>query len=184
MPVAAWAIPAVIGAGVSLYGTHKQASAAKDAAGQQVDAANQAKAELRPIHEQNIARMQPYANIGNQALGSLGSLMGYQGGGAPMAPGAAPSGPASPLSPQQIQAGQMMGQGIGRVFNGSPVGTAVPRTASSYGSLASLGAGATGGSMPTGGGGMIRMMAPDGEMREIPAALEQQATQAGARRVN
>lgn len=185
MPVAAWAIPAAIGAGVSIWGTQKQASAAKDAANQQVQSATQARADLEPIYRENVARLNPYASLGSSAVGSLNSLMGYSptpqtgynASGAPLGPLTGTQGPMNTSDPrvQQLARGGSLADlsSGGRGFSGSPTGTAVPRTASSYGSLSSLGMGPK----------MVRLMAPTGEIGEFPESQAAQFEQAGARRV-
>ena len=183
-------IPAVIGAasvGAQVYGTKKQADAAQQAAGQQVESANTARADLDPIYQSNVARMQPYANLGGAALGQLGALGGYNvpnmavgtGG---MAPGGMtgwyPSLPGGPVAPPGADRASQ------RLEGSMPTGeTAIPRR-----SLASVGGGGqssftTQGDPSRRGPTMVRVMAPDGEVGEFP---EQQATfliAQGAKRV-
>lgn len=95
MPVAAWAIPTAVGAGLQIWGGQKQASAANKAADQQVASAREAKAELEPLYRESVARMDPYAQVGLGALGAASRLQGI--------PMAAP-GP-TPVSPGLLQQG-------------------------------------------------------------------------------
>ena len=174
------------GTATSLYGANKQAGAAKDAAAQQVASAEQAKADLRPLYEANVARMDPYAQLGGQAVGQLRALGGF---GAPpaLAPGGSaartqvaipfdPNNPANAGIPQQpmnmsdprVQALAKgasladLGGGRGSAYEGPSTGTAVPRAT-------------------------VRLMAPDGEVREFPPdvamQLERQYGGQGVRRV-
>lgn len=181
MPFGGLLTMGLIGGGLQLWGAHKQASAAKNAAKQQVASIDQAKAELRPIYEGNVARMQPYANIGTQALGGLGALMGY-----PAQP-AAPM-PASPpptiggMTPQQMDViGRGVTQAVGALRSG---GSAPMHTFGAQGS--SYGGGNTFG--PPQGRGVsfsptIRLRAPDGEERDIPAQFAERMIAQGAQRV-
>jgi len=58
-------------------GAINQNKAAKKAATQQVQSADQGLALQKQIYDEQKAGMQPYAQFGQQALGSLGSLMGF-----------------------------------------------------------------------------------------------------------
>jgi hypothetical protein len=194
MPFGGLLTVGLIGGGASIAGSLIGANASKKAAEQQVAAANQAKADLAPIHQQNVARMDPYASIGGPALGSLRELMGfpaatpptgYGANGQPLGPINGQQGPMN-MSDPRVQHLAKGGSLVDMNTSGSTssLNTAVPRTASSYGSLASLGTGVGGGSMPTGGGGMVRLQAPTGEVGEFPAEQAQMFIQAGATRLS
>lgn len=102
MPFAGLLTVGIISAGAQIYGAHKAASASKDAAKQQVASAEQAKAELAPIHQQNVARMDPYAALGGGALGKLGALSG--------------------IAPVPMSGGVSMANAVGRDAQGNPLG--------------------------------------------------------------
>jgi hypothetical protein len=181
----------LLGVGSTVGSALIGANASKNAAKQQVEAINQAKAELAPIHEQNVARLEPYAAIGGPAVGALRDLMGYPAAAPPTGYGAngqplGPiTGPQSPLNMSDPRVQQLAKGGslvdINTSTPSSGMQTADPRTGSSYGSLASLSGG--GGRMRT-GGGMIRLQAPTGEVGEFPEAQAQMFLQAGAKRLS
>lgn len=71
MPVAAAIIPAVIGAGVSVYGASQQANAAKDAARANQKATNASLALQERMFNQTRADQEPWRQAGVGALGRL-----------------------------------------------------------------------------------------------------------------
>jgi hypothetical protein len=176
----------LISAGVQLYGAHKASSAAKKASEQQVASANQAKSDLEPLYRESVNRMQPYADMGLSALGQTRSLMGY---------------PAPPPQTGRDAQGKPLGPFTGEQ---GPMNMSDPRVQhlAAGGSLADLG---STGATPMGGGGsssyggmtpqqmpqvaagmqqaMLKMRAPDGEVRDVPSHLAAQLEQAGAVRV-
>lgn len=160
--------------------------AAKSAANQQVESTKQAKAELAPIYQENVARLNPYASLGSSAVGSLSSLMGYPPASPPVGSGAngQPLGPITgtqgPMNMSDPRVQQLARGGSltdlssgGRGFSGTSTGTAVPRTASSYAPLSSLSTGPK----------MVRLMAPTGEVGEFPESQAAMFEARGARRV-
>ena len=92
MPFGGLLTVGIISAGAQIYGAHKASSAANKAADQQVAATDKGLALQQQIYNEQKAGMQPYAQFGQQALGSLGSLMGF----APLPAGAVP-----PMTPQE-----------------------------------------------------------------------------------
>ena len=185
-----------ISAAASAYGAHKKAQAAKEAAKTQVASAGAAKADLQPLYEQSVARLDPYAQLGTQAVGQLRALGGYPappplppGGSAARPQGPVPWNPADPatagrpnppmnMSDPRVQA---LARGGSLADFGAPAG----RTQSSYGGSTGTAVPRQGGSFQTtgGGGGLVLMQAPDGEQREVPAQMVPQFEQAGARRL-
>lgn len=71
MPLAAAIIPAVIGAGVSVYGASKQANAAKDAARANQKATDASLALQERMFNQTRADQEPWRQAGVGALGRL-----------------------------------------------------------------------------------------------------------------
>lgn len=71
MPLAAAIIPAVVGAGVSIYSANKQAGAAKDAARAQQQATDASLALQREQYNQTRADQEPWRQAGVGALGRL-----------------------------------------------------------------------------------------------------------------
>ena len=176
-----WATLA-IGTGLSLFGAKKQADTSKDAAAQQVAAANAAKAELRPIYDDSLARMEPYRQLGGQALGQLGALSGFPALSNPT------GGPvAIPYARTPITQEQMNNMPLPMMKPATPADMGGSQT---LGSLAAgLNPGSTGGGVSSYGGpaqaqgGLIKMRAPDGEERDVPEAMASRLEQAGARRI-
>lgn len=185
------------GIGANLWGAHKQASAAKEASGQQVDAANQAKAELAPIHAANVARMDPYAQLGGQAVGQLRALGGYpapppananavgrDAQGNPLGPVTANQPPMNMSDPrvQHLARGGSLADPPS-AYGGSLASLGQPNTASSYGVSTGSQQGLNGASMWS-QSGMVKMQSPDGsEQRDVPESMVAKAEQMGARRV-
>ena len=179
------------GAALSAYGAHKQASGAKEAAKTQVGAAETAKADLRPLYEQSVARMDPYAQLGGQAVGQLRALGGYPAP-PPLPPGGSAAAPQWPnlaqgavgLAARFAPNGSLakpQGGGVSMATLGNPT---AGRTASSYGGPPTgTAVPRQGGSFQTTQGGLVMMQAPDGEQREVPLQLVPQLEQAGARRI-
>lgn len=71
MPLVAAIAPAVIGAGVSIYGANKQASAAKDAANASNKATQASLALQKQMFDQTRADQEPWRQAGVGALGRL-----------------------------------------------------------------------------------------------------------------
>jgi hypothetical protein len=176
---------------LNLWGAKKGADASKDAAAQQVASADQAKAELRPIYEGNVARMDPYAQLGGQAVGQLRNLSGF---GAPPAlpPGGSAGIPqvAVPLNPNGNQGTvnppmnmsdprvQMLAKGGSLADIGGTAATGGGQ--SSYGSMSPQQMGQVAGGMQQ---ALVKMRAPDGEERDVPEAMAARFEQAGAMRI-
>lgn len=74
MPIAAAIIPAVIGAGATIYASSQANRAAKSAANAQTQAADQATALQREIWQQQRADNEPWRQAGVNALGRLNNL--------------------------------------------------------------------------------------------------------------
>jgi hypothetical protein len=167
-------IGAGISAGVKAYGAHKQASAANKAADQQVASADQGLALQKDIYGQQVAGMQPYAQFGQQALGSLGSLMGF-----PAQTVQGPQGmPASslltlpnPPAGRQATPETTTGVAVPRV------GTIGAMTRSTYQPTPQ------GGSVAVPRTGLVKVASPQGEIREVPEAIVPQLEAYGGRRV-
>jgi hypothetical protein len=70
----ALAIGGLINAGMGLFGAHKASSAAKDAAKIQQEGADKAMGVQRDVYNQQMMGMDPYANVGRQAMNTLGRL--------------------------------------------------------------------------------------------------------------
>lgn len=96
---AAVAVPAIIGGASSLVQGIAGHHAASTAAKQQSAAADKAMAVSRGVYNDQMAGMQPYANVGGQANNLMGRLMGAPAGarfasaGPPQAPGGMPQQP-------------------------------------------------------------------------------------------
>lgn len=73
MPIGLVAV--AIGAGVDIYKAKKSADASHEAAQMQVDASHQALMAQQQAYAQQQQIMQPYQQIGQQALGSLGQML-------------------------------------------------------------------------------------------------------------
>jgi hypothetical protein len=95
---AAVAVPAIVGGATSLAQGIMGHHAASTAAKQQSAAADKAMAVSRDVYGQQMAGMQPYANVGGAANGLMGRLMGAPAGarfasaGPAQAPGGMPQG--------------------------------------------------------------------------------------------
>jgi hypothetical protein len=126
----ALAIAGLAGAGASLYGANKQATAAQQASQQQQAAAQQALQQTSPLYQQALqiaqqqaaqgqARLDPYAQQGAAGLTALSAFLGVP------APSGAPNPALSPYAPtpaQQASANAFMPTAVAR----NPNPTAVP----------------------------------------------------------
>lgn len=172
---AAIAIPAIIGAagaGAQMYGAHKAAGAARDAANIQSRAADRAQQFNERVYNENTQRLNPYLQMGSDSLARLFSqhwgtpYQPVQGpAGMPPPGGAVPRFGAASGMPQQPDAAAIR-QAIPRTFGGGG------------GSLAALQA--QGGPQP---GGLVKLQGPDGSVQAVPAQLADQFIARGAQRV-
>lgn len=186
---AAIAIPALIGAGTQVAGAVMQSKAAKGAAKTQSQAADRAAGVTQRVYDDQRSLMQPYVQAGQSAVTSLGRLMQP---GQPYTPRMqqqdARSMPGAPQFDRAIP--QSLGAlGAGRVDPVSPysgggaqgAGQVQPWTGQVQPQSQNF-TGAPGG--PSfGGAQMVQLQSPDGEIRSVPAHLEQQFLARGARRV-
>lgn len=79
MPIAAVAIPAVIGAAGSIIGANKSASAAKDAANAQASANTQAIQAQKDMFNQEVNLSAPFRQLGTTASGALSDIINGNG---------------------------------------------------------------------------------------------------------
>lgn len=148
-------------AGASVYGAKKSADASKGAAKTQSAAADKAMAAQQAGYQQQRADFDPYRQAGVAALGRLGATAGTYTGGMPQQ---------GPPQGQPMQMGQ-----LGMRPPGGPMpGQGVPQMQAQMGM-----GGPQGGGMAQ--GGMVRVIAPTGEVAMLPAAQAQLAVQRGAR---
>ncbi len=189
----------LIGAGISVgtqvAGAKMQSNAAGKAADQQVASADKGLDLQRQIYDEQKAGMQPYAQFGQQALGSLGSLMGFPalppptpptGMGAngqslgPITGNQGPMNMSDPRVQRLAKGGSLVDPGMSDGSIGSMVGQ------SSYRSPAS-GFGAPMQQTQGGGGSfgppMVTLMAPTGETQAVPADQAESFIARGARKV-
>lgn len=168
------AVPAAV-AGAQLIMGAKGAHDAKEAAKAQTASADRALGLETQIYRDNVARMQPFVTGGQSAFQTL--LNGWQ---AKQPNFSAPVGAPSSATPFA----QAMGANAGNVgqmsmVNAGPMarpGVDIPiNQRSGYEAPAP---------MNTGGYGSVRVQAPDGEVRDLPASLADRAIAAGARRLN
>ena len=176
--------------GLQLWGAKKSADASKKAAEQQTASADQGLALQKDIYGQQVAGMQPYAQFGQQALGSLGSLMGFpalppptgrDATGAPLGPITGQQGPMN-LSDPRVQrlaaGGSMADPGMSDGTLGGAMGQSSYQTPGQ-----GTGPTAPGGSVQAPGGQMVTLIAPTGEQGKFPADQAEQFIQRGARRI-
>ena len=144
---------AALQGGLSLYGAHKQASAAKDAAKIQQQAADRVAPIYQGIYQQQMAGMEPYAAAGRQNINSLMRL----------------TTPGVGYSPQQQLADAQAQYNARPPWAMTPgeSNTAVPR-AGTLGGMAN---------------GLVQMRAPNGSVRGVPANMVDQFLAKGASRV-
>lgn len=170
--------------GLQLWGAKKSADASKKAANQQVASSDQGLALQKDIYGQQVAGMQPYAQFGQQALGSLGSLMGFPAlppatgrdqSGAPLGPITGNQGPINMGDPR-VQALARGGSMIDPIQRGGTLGSAMGQS-----SYRTPGQG-TGPTAPT-SAPMVTLIAPTGEQGQFPSDQAEQFIQRGARRV-
>lgn len=185
----------LIGAGISaatqLWGAHKASEASEEAAGQQVQASNEAMNVNRDVYNTQMSGMQPYTNIGNQAVGSLGALMGFTptaaGGAAAWAPPAAQ--PTGGMAGGPVQPGS--GVSTPRPSTSQEGAYAPPPNTSIYnptsgpppmGHMAAPGGGTFIQGHPS-GQTMVTLRAPTGEVSQVPEAHAQHFIDLGATRI-
>jgi hypothetical protein len=133
------AISAGAAAGASIYGAHKASGAAKDAAKQQQQSAQQALALQREMYGQTRADLGPYREQGGQGLTALSALLGLPG---PAPASSAPVGPTAPVP----SSWHSMPPGA------TVTGHAVPR-----------------GTLPGTAPNFVTLRAPTGQLRAVPA---------------
>lgn len=158
-PLAAVALG--VNALMNLYGSKKASDASQKAAGQQMAAATRASDLAERMYADSKALNAPLMNTGaNRTLQSL-------------------------TSPGQANVG---GRGVPVSYGNAPKGLMAMGSQAQppqYGAPASgLTAGMMRGDMASGQGGMVRLQAPDGSVREVPAGMAQQFIARGARRVS
>jgi len=169
MPIAA--IIGGVEAAAHIFGAKKNSDAAKDAAKIQTQAVDKAQAFNERAYNDQKTAIQPYVDFGKS---SLASLQQRYGGGQPLVNRFAPTGmttqgqpsfmPAAngpALSPMSLAGMQQM-QAAGPPAGGAPQAFGPP---------------------PMGGGGTVKLQAPDGEIRDVPMHLADQLMARGARRV-
>lgn len=188
MPVVPF-IPAIIGAGASIWGAHEAASATSDAAKTSSEAATKA-AEIQAqtanraldIQDQQfkarLANLAPYRQQGAGALGQLNSLMGL-----PPIPASAPAA-STGMGAVYKPLGAPVGAGT-MLPNQPPMipgqGAQVPSPTSS----AFLGMTAPPGSPNVQGNvGLVTVQAPDGRRVQVPQAQLAVALQNGGQVIN
>jgi hypothetical protein len=76
MPIAAAVIPAVIGAGASIYSANQAASSAKKAARQQAKGIQQGIAESEPLYTEAQNYLSPYVQSGQEYAGLMRGVQG------------------------------------------------------------------------------------------------------------
>lgn len=147
---AAVAVPAIVGGATSLAQGIMGHHAASTAAKQQSAAADRAMAVSRGVYNDQMAGMQPYANVGGAANGLMGRLMG-----APAGARFASAGPAqAPMSPAMAEAHKPLN------ITGIDIGTQPAPSLDAY--TAALQATAP---------RMVKMRSPTGEVTAVPAHL-------------
>ncbi len=186
-----------VSTGFGLFGAKKQSDAANKASKQQVASIDQAKADLRPLYESNVARLDPYAQLGAQGVGQLRALGGYP------TPPALPTGGSAAQPDVAIPLNPNNPANFGTTT--PPMNMSDPRVQelARGGSLATLGGGGSsayrspasgqpqmsqppqgqGGSFAAPGGGLVTLRAPTGEVGEFPAEQAAYFIQRGAQRV-
>jgi len=183
-----------IGIGVSslfgYLGARRAAGAADKAADVQEAASDKSLALVKEMYEQDRADRAPYRALGRGAVGGLGHLAGVNlaayGDPAPSA-SAKPGADGAPTAPSRAEQAQAA---LDRIEQQPGVNRS-PRTQAVRDALAREAAGTTHdlaqptsswtrhGATPT---SMVRVQAPDGEVRELPPDVAYQALQAGGRR--
>ena len=156
----ALAIAGLASAGGGLAQAKMQSSAAKKAAQTQQQGVQQAGQYIQQGLGQLGQLYSPFINSGTGAIGTIGRLT-------TPGPGARFASPGPPNAmPQMPQPGMAMPR------MGGPMPSTMPG-----------GGGGMPGGMPSGGGSapMVRIQAPDGEVRAVPANMVQQYLAAGAR---
>jgi hypothetical protein len=166
----------------SLYGAHKQAGTAKEAAKTQSAAATEAARiqaaaaeQARQLQErmylQTRTDLSPYMQGGSQGLSALTSLLGVSG----LAPTAGLAPMAPPMTPQTGLGGPVAGPGRtmppGAVQTGAyavPRPGATPASQSAYGQAP---------------GGTVLLRAPTGQVQPVPAEQAEFFLARGATRV-
>lgn len=165
---AAIAIPLIVSAasaGAQVYGAHKAAGAAKDAARTQTKAGNQALDLQRDIYQDQMARQQPYMDAGRNAVTNLQTMGGQS---MPTFNGQMPGGgwrppTQNPMPQPQAQAPQQIPNPYAVMAPRSSRADQQPMGQNPYATMT----GPMGG--PMGGGQMVKMRGPDGSVRDVPS---------------
>lgn len=151
-------------AGMDVYGAHKASNAAKEAAKIQTGAADEALGVSKDVYNRQMYAMDPYANVGRQAMSTIGRLT-------------APGQPYTPqLQRQDAQQGYT-GYGGGQqppmTIGGGPGGGMAGSRPAPPGPVTGGGKrgpfGGMGNPTPPPGGDMVLLQAPDGSQRPVPS---------------
>ena len=159
-------VGSAISAGTQVASAAIGAKGAKSAAKTQAEASRQASSDLKET-------MAPYINTGAQAMTTLGSLMGLGGGGGDSSlapPSAAPGFGARTMPPSGVPTGRFAApRPTGVMPTPMPMQQAAQQSQSSYGAPS--------------GPEMVRVQAPDGEVRLLPRHVADQYIARGATQV-
>ncbi len=188
---------AALSGGLQLAGAAKASSSANKAADQQVASADKGLALQKQIYNEQKAGMQPYAQFGQQALGSLGSLMGfpalppptpptgYGANGQSLGPITGNQGPMNMSDPRVhrlAKGGSLVDPGMSGTIGGMVGQSSYRSPASGLGAPMQQTQGG-GGSFAAPGGRMVKVSSPDGEIRDVPEGMVPQLEAIGGRRV-
>lgn len=166
-------LPYVIGAGTSIAGNVIASRGNTEAARIQAESADKALALQKELYDTQRADLAPYRELGLGAIGQLRHGMGY--GVNPASQGEQPEGWEAPVgigNPINRGTTASTDPGVGNLSRGQEM----PMSGPTQG-LAGLG------STPTAPGGLVTVMAPDGETRALEPEMAERAIQAGGRRL-
>ena len=166
-----------IAAGSQIYGAHKAASAAKDAAKTQTQAAKEADAR-------HLQVMSPWIQTGQQAVGRLGELAGLGPMQGPAPQGGPQTATPRPMGAAELIAGRVAGTAPPKQGGGGMFG-AIRGAAGGMRSGAMAPLGAVAGGMPANASGYVTLRGPDGSTRQFDPGdpMVEKALQMGAQRV-
>lgn len=176
---------ALVAVGAQLYGAHKAAGAAKDAARTQVKAGDKALAVQQQVYQDQQARQAPYMQAGLQGLAQA---QGYANASVPQfAPGQTaqfqrpepvPFNPAMQPLGQASAPSQAMMPRTGR---GMPMPAGAAQAQGRGMPMMASGAAQGQAQGPAQGGGDVLMQSPDGEQKRVPSSQVPFWTAKGAR---
>ncbi len=166
MPAGALIGASAISAAASAYGAHKASSASKEASKTEAEAADKALEFSRGVYDTREQQLSPYRQSGAASLNTFNKLLGIE----------APPMNAAPMAtdPNHIQPGQPFPASW---VPGSPL-SGTPQTAPNMGSPVGN-PGRTPQPGQTVGNVTIRVKAPDGTIRVMPAGLQTMAMAQG-----